>query len=317
MVNEPAPAGGTELAEWATRKRVRARSANTLRAYAGHWRAFESWCGITGRVALPAEPATLVAHLHHLELLGVLSVSSVQLRLAAIAHAHRTAGHASPLADPRALEVWTGYQREHAAPPRRAWALDAANVQAMLETCPADPGGDRDAALLLVGFVGGFRRSELVALDVEHIEWRERGAVVVVPTSKTNALGRREVKALPYLSPGSCPARHLRRWLEVARITEGAVFRAVGRNGWSVSPERLDGGSVSRIVKRLAHAAGLDAEHYSGHSLRSGFLTTASRGRATTASMMRQTGHQNVETALGYIRERDPFDDCAAYALGL
>lgn len=316
-MNAIAPAGAAELAEWAGRKRARASSPNTRRAYEAHWRAFDAWCLSQGLIALPATGEVLVAYLRELEQHTALAASSVSVRLAAIQHAHRLARQPSPMADPRAVEVWEGYQREHARAPSQAWALEAGDVKRMLEQCPADLGGDRDAALLLVGFVGGFRRSELAALDVEDIQWHERGAIVTLRRSKTNAAGRLEVKAIPYLSPATCPARHLRAYLEAARIDSGAVFRAVGRDGWSLRSERLSGGSVARVVKKLAAAAGLDATHYSGHSLRSGFLTTANRGRASTASMMRQTGHRRIETALEYIRNRDPFDDCAAYALGL
>lgn len=319
MSTPPAQRGSLdpELSTWAGRKRARARAENTQRAYAHHWQQFENWCFQNRIKPLPATVETMVRYLKELEQADTLAVSSISVRLAAIKHVHRIAGLVPPTVDGRFEEIWAGFQREHGRPPRQAWALTPDDIKKMLAECPNDLGGDRDAALLLVGFAGGFRRSELVSLDVEHIRWHERGAIVTIQRSKTDAVGKGRVVAIPMLQPATCPARHLAAYLKRAGIRSGAVFRGVDRSGWQLSSDRLTAPHVSEIVKRLAGAIGLDTSHYSGHSLRAGFITSAKKGGADPLIIARSSGHKNLSTLAEYIRTGDPFEECAAYNLGL
>ena len=275
------------------------------------------WCYQSKRTPMPAKPETILAYLKAIEEHGQISVSTVSVKLAAIQHAHHTANLISPLADPRVQEVWAGFRREHAVPSKRCLALTTAQIKKMLEECPPDVGGDRDAALLLVGFCGGLRRSELAALNVEDIRWMDKGAVLTLRRTKTDQEGRGRVVAIPYLTPASCPARHLKAYLKRAEFTSGAVFRPVTRSGKTWKSDRLHPDSICRIVKRYATYAGLDGANYSGHSLRAGFVTSARANGADVVEIAQSTGHQDMSTLRAYIRHQDPFQECAAFKLGL
>jgi integrase len=189
----------------------------------------------------------------------------------------------------------------------------------MVAVCDPDTMiGVRNRALLLVGFAGGFRRSELVAVDVHHLEAVEAGIRLYVPSSKTDQAGRGDTKALPYGSdPSTCPVTAVRTWLERSGIVEGPVFRRVRRGG-AVGPERLSDRSVARLVDALAAEAGLPPGRWSGHSLRSGFVTVAAARGASERSIARQTGHAPGSAVLRtYVRHSSVFTDNAATHLGL
>jgi integrase len=184
----------------------------------------------------------------------------------------------------------------------------------MLEGLPEGPHGARDRSLLLVGFAGALRRAELVGLDVEDLAWTEDGLVVTLRRSKTDQEGEGRRVAIPLGStPETCAARSLRRWLEVAKVSDGPVFRVVTRHGHVGA--RLTSHSVARIVKRAAKAAGLDPSQLSGHSLRAGLATAAAKAGKSERSIMAQTGHRSVAMVRRYIREADLFVDNAANGL--
>jgi integrase len=188
----------------------------------------------------------------------------------------------------------------------------------MLEKMPNTRVGLRDRALLLVGFAGGFRRSELVALDVEDLEFSSAGLVVVMRKSKTDQEGRSRRIGIPYGSTEkTCPVRSLQAWLESARISEGAVFRSLDKFQ-RVQPRRLSDKAVARVIKRRAKAIGLDPDRYAGHSLRAGLATSAPAGGASERAIMNQTGHRSTDMVRRYIREANLFaPDNAASLAGL
>jgi len=208
-----------------------------------------------------------------------------------------------------------GLRRELDRPARQKAPITEAELKAMLATLPATLVGVRDRALLLVGFVGAFRRSELVALDVESVANDPAGATISLDRSITHQESTGFAKALPFgATPETCPVRALRAWLEAASITEGPLFRSVDRHG-NVKADRTDGLTVARVVKRAALAAGLDAERSSGHSLRLGFATTAARRGCSERSIANQTGHRSMLVLRGYIRRANVFEDNAAMNL--
>ena len=197
-----------------------------------------------------------------------------------------------------------------AIPPRlHVYARECRTSVRTSRRLPDTPIGARDRALLLVGFAGGFRRSELVGIDVEHVEPMPNGIAVLLPKSKTDQRGRsRSVGILYGEDPATCPVTALETWLTAASNTAGPVFRAVDRHG-NVASERLSAGSVACIVKRAAQQAGLNPEVLAGHSLRSGHATTAASRGANDRAIMRQTGHRTRRTLDRYIQDGQLLDD--------
>jgi len=181
----------------------------------------------------------------------------------------------------------------------------ATDLRRALSRLPTGLLGRRDAALLLVGWAGAFRRSELVGLAVSDLVFGPQGLVVTLRRSKTDQEGAGRVVAIPHsVDPAACPVRVLRSWLDAASIISGPVFRAVSRHG-AIRAAGLTGRAVASVVKRTAAAAGLDAAKYSGHSLRAGFATAAAVAGKTERSIMRQTGHVSVAMLHRYIRDAE------------
>ena len=186
-----------------------------------------------------------------------------------------------------------------------------------MDALPENLAGTRDRALLLVGFAGGFRRSELAALDVEDVVPTDDGLVVNLRRSKTDPEGRGRDVGIPYgSSPATCPVRALTAWTTAAGISDGALFRRVNRHG-RVGVTRLHSDSVGIIVKRASQAAGLDPARYAGHSLRAGLATQAYLNGAGELAIMRQTGHRSLEMVRRYIRDGSLFRENPAAKLGL
>jgi len=176
----------------------------------------------------------------------------------------------------------------------------------------------RDCALLLIGFSGAFRRSELISLNIEDVRFTREGIRVVLRKSKTDQEGAGMEKGIAYGSnPDTCPVRILQDWIEAAKIREGALFRQINKYG-QVSQKRLASShSVARIVKEYVRKIGLPVAEYSGHSLRAGFATEASANGASLDDIMRQTGHRSVEMVREYIRKQNLFKNNASTKLGL
>ena len=207
---------------------------------------------------------------------------------------------------------------------RRAWKRPvtqkapavADEIKRMVDAVePQTFAGLRDRALLLLGFAGAFRRSELVALDVEHLTARPEGLSVVIASSKTDQEGRGQVVAIPAVPDSPyCPVRAVSDWLVAADIGSGAVFRSI-RRGDHVAADRLGDRSVALVIKRLATKVGLDASRYAGHSLRSGFLTSAAQNRASIFKMADQSRHKSLDVLRDYVRNEDRFENNAADGL--
>src|SRR5207245_2323082 len=191
------------------------------------------------------------------------------------------------------------------------------DIRAMVDSTDAGMIGSRDRALILLGFAGAFRRSELVSLDVEDCAFGKDGLTVTLRRSKTDQQGAGRKIGIPYGSnPETCPVRTVQSWLEQTAITSGPVFRSINRHG-QVQSGRLSCIDVARIVKKLAHRAGLDAEKYAGHSLRAGHATSAAIAGASERSIMNQTGHKSVQMVRRYIRDGSLFRENSAGKLGL
>ena len=292
-----------------------ARATNTTRAYRADWRSFSRWCTDRCIVALPAAPATLALYLT--DQADRLRVSTLQRHLSGIVHAHRQAGHGSPFDDARVREVWRGIRRAKGTAQVGKAAVLTADLRAMLATLPDTLAGRRDRALLLVGFAGAFRRSELVALDVQDLQSTAEGLIVAICRSKTDQEGEGQTVGIPRgRRIETCPVEAFTTWLVAAGIETGPIFRPIDRHG-RILARRLSDRGVARIVQRGALAAGLDPTRYAGHSLRAGLATSAAMAGAEERAIMAQTRHKSVVVARRYIRDGSLFRGNAAATAGL
>lgn len=248
------------------------------------------------------------------ECAGTCAVATIQRRLAAIAKAHVALGADDPTKAEIVKATMRGIRRSLGTAQREAKPILREDLFSMLERMGADPKAIRDRALLLLGFAGAFRRSELVDLDVADIEHVRQGLVVLLRRSKTDQEGRGRKIGIPHGRTRWCPVRHLTDWLDHAGIEVGPIFRPVDRHG-HIADQRLSGEAVSIIVKDRAEAAGFDPAAYSGHSLRSGLATSAVIAGVSTLSIRRTTGHASDAMLARYVRIGDIFTDNAAAAV--
>ncbi|WP_441258993.1 site-specific integrase [Bradyrhizobium sp. 521_C7_N1_3] len=286
----------------------------TRKAYGTDFRLFRAWCDEKQARALPASPETVAAYLVR----GVeegAKASTLGRRLAAIRYAHKLASLPTPTDSEAVKATLRGIRRAIGAAKVKKAPAVTTRIKAMVATCPAAITGKRDRALLLLGFGGAFRRSELVALNVEHIEETPEGLLVLIAKSKTDQEAEGATIAVARGSSSeTCPVVAVREWLDAAGIEAGPVFRPINKAG-AVSAERLTDRSVANIVKAYAGRAGLDESLFSGHSLRRGFLTSAAAAGKSIFRMKDVSRHKSVETLSGYIQEAELFKDHAGHGL--
>lgn len=292
-----------------------AKAASTRRAYEGDWRDFIEWARWREVDALPAAAASVAMYLTDLAEAGKRP-ATIERKRAAIAFMHKLYGHESPTHGALVAEVVAGIRRTMGAAQQGKTAAITADVRAMVMSQSGDLRGVRDTALLLMGFAGAFRRSELVALDIEDIEICAEGLRVNVRRGKTDQEGQGRAIGIPRgIHPETCPQRAYQAWLHAAGISTGALFRGISCHGKLLA--RLSDKGVARAIKRAAEAAGLDPQLYSGHSLRAGLATSAAAAGALDRDIMQQTGHKRVETLYRYIRKTNVFHNNAAQQAGL
>jgi site-specific recombinase XerD len=244
-------------------------SAHTTRAYAQQWAAFMAYCDAAGVASMPARPVTVADYLAALADKGC-ATSTVQVVRSAIGYMHKSQGLTSPTAAPVVQATMIGIKTTLGMMQRKVDALGLHGLRLVVAELDGSAGDLRDRALLLLGFGGAFRRSELVALTVADLAPTAGGLDVAIRRSKTDQTGAGRVVAVPYGSAADvCAVRAVQAWIAAAGIAGGAIFRSVDRHG-NVAAAGLTGGAVARIVKARCAAAGLDADRYSGHSLRAG-----------------------------------------------
>ncbi|HWW64107.1 MAG TPA: site-specific integrase [Sphingomonadaceae bacterium] len=282
-------------------------SAGTQRAYAADLKHFRA----SGR-DIPCPPHALAEYLA--ELVTTHAVATIQRRLAAIAKAHRALGHDDPCRAEIVQATMSGIRRTKGMAQREAQALQRDSLFAVLERMGERPIDIRDRALLLIGFAGAFRRSELVGFDYRDVEQVGRGIVLHLRRSKTDQTGQGRKIAIPHGRTRWCPVRHLADWIAHAEIEEGPLFRSIDRHG-HIAQDRLSGDAVATIVKRRVEAAGFDPTTFSGHSLRAGLATSAAMAGASSWKIRQQTGHRSDAMLARYIRDGDMFTDNAAGAV--
>jgi site-specific recombinase XerD len=284
------------------------KSQATRRAYAGDWRDFTAWCEVMLQPPLPASPATVAAYLASLADRR-LKASTIARRLAAIGYAHKLKGLDSPASAEPVRAVHRGIRRTIGIAVKRKAPASAPRLTTMLALIPNSLTGLRDRALLLIGFAAALRRSELVKLKVNDLEFLPEGVLLHIGASKTDQEGAGCAVAIPR---GTIlkPVEALETWLKAAQISEGPIFRAVDRHG-HVKPTGLCDKSVADIVKQYARLGNFDAALFGGHSLRAGFITSALAEGADIFKVMDVSRQKRVETLRIYDRRDKAFKDHA------
>jgi site-specific recombinase XerD len=287
------------------------KAESTRRCYASDWRDFSTWCAAKGATPLPAHVGIVAAYLSHLASSG-RKTATIGRRAAAIGHRHKLAGYEPPTGQEAVKAVMRGIRRTIGAAADRKSPATADILTTMLTLCPPTLIGARDRALLALGFAGAFRRSELVALQIADLTEVPDGLRVRISRSKTDQDGEGQEIAIPR-GYRLRPVEAVQTWLAAAAIDTGPVFRPVLKGG-RLQPETLSAFSVALIVKRYAERAGLDPAVYSGHSLRSGFLTSAAESGASIFKMVEVSRHRSIDVLRGYVRRADLFREHAGAA---
>lgn len=302
------PANLVEVAEAAKGYIEESTSTATRKAYRSDYKIFSAWCEKEGCQSLPASPEVVTLFLTVQASAGV-SASTLNRRLAAIKFRHEGAGFESPTKAKLVVQTLKGIRRAVGSAKSQKTPATSARVLAMVEQCPDTVAGLRDKAILLLGFAGAFRRSELAALTVADIETVQEGLRVTIRKSKTDQEGIGHTIAI-YNGGRMQVVKALNDWLAVANISDGFIFRPVSTSG-SIRSTQLTDKSIAEIVKKYARLAGLDPAEFSGHSLRAGFLTSAAEAGANIFKMMEVSRHKSVDTVKGYVRMAELFKDHA------
>ncbi len=331
-----------DLAKDAKEFAALARSSNTNKAYTSDWQDFSYWCKSKGLNSLPAAPQTVSMYLisrargewlnHKNKIQKPLKVACLRRRLTAINQAHQLAHYSFDMRHPQIQEVWKGIRNKIGTAQTCKDPILLEDLQKMINAIVRNEKinnsllGLRDRAILLIGFVGAFRRSELVSLTMNDIKFIKEGLIVTLRKSKTDQDGQGRKIAIPYGSNIlTCPVRTLQEWLEVSRIGEGPLFRYINRHG-QLAEKALSAHAIAKIIKRndyiknnieQAKANNTTPLDYSGHSLRAGFATTAAMAGVPERIIMKQTGHKRSETIRRYIRMGNIWTENAATKIGL
>lgn len=297
---------------------------NTARAYESDWKHFSAWCQRHGREARPARVETIGLYLG--DVAPGYSLATIERRLATISTMHKERGYESPatVSEGPLRRVWRGIVREKTRQQDKAEPLMAEDLRLTVQHLPTGGSGEltitslRDRAILLVGWAGALRRSEIVGLTVGDLDFVPgEGVNVFIERSKGDQEGEGLLKGIPYGSHAdTCPVSALRMWLGAAEIDSGPVFRRFYRGG-SVGSSALTAQYVSIILKEHAGRAGLPTESLSAHSLRSGFITQAIRAGKAERRVKEHSGHKSWETFNGYVKKAATFNENPAENIGI
>lgn len=299
------------------RKNLNAAEAEaTTRAHAADWSDFVWWCEKHGRPPLPANPHTVAAYISGLAEENY-AISTISRRLASISVIHRRKRFDSPTGTEAVRTVFRGIRNRIGSAKEKKLAIRVSHIRQVPSVLPDGIKGVRDLALILLGYCGAFRRSELVALDVSDLEFVPQGVRVTLRRSKTDQAGVGRVLDVSYACHENlCPVHSLKKWLATAEIEDGPVFRGVNRHG-QISDRRLNDRAVSEVIKEIAEKIGLDPKKVGGHSLRAGFVTDGLAAGLPTPVIRRFSGHKTEAMLAEYYREACLFDVNVTSALGL
>ena len=289
------------------------KANNTLRAYKSDFKDFGAFCSRHGLNSLPTEPKIVSLYLTHLSKNS--KFSTLRRRLVSISMVHKLKGHYLDTKHPIIVENLMGIRRVKGSIQKGKKPILINHLKLIINSINEQNSNDikklRDKALILIGFGGGFRRTELTSIDYEDLEFVPEGLKITVRKSKTDQFGEGMIKGLPYFNDKNyCPVINLREWLEISNIKSGPVFRRFSK-GSVLTDKRLTDQSVVLLIKEYLRIAGIENKNFSGHSLRSGFATVAADSGADERSIMAMTGHKTTQMVRRYIREANLFKNNA------
>jgi integrase len=297
-----------ELAQHIKKNLYGSLAPSTRIVYRNDFYIFTLWCEKMGLSRCPATPETVAGFITAQDLSGIKPATLIR-RLAAIKKAHEAYKHPNPTNDPLVKSVLKGIKRNRGSSQDKKAAATAERLEQMVSFCIPTTLGVRDKAILLLGFAGAFRRSELVSIQMKDIERTPEGIKITIPKSKGDQEGKGQTIAI-LNGTRFRVVDHLYFWLKQAKITEGFIFRSVRKNG-KVQDKPLRPREVARIVKKYAGLAGFTKETFAGHSLRAGFITSGANAGADLIKLMEVSRHKKPETVLGYVRESKLFENHA------
>ena len=290
------------------------KANNTIRAYKSDFNDFGLFCAKNGFKSLPTEPKVVSLYLTYLSTKEV-KMSTLKRRLVSIGVIHKLKGHYLDTKHPLIIENLMGIKRRKGSSQKGKKPLLINNLKALIKAINKLDINPiikfRDRTIVLIGFSGGFRRNEIVSLNYDDIEFVSEGLKITLRRSKTDQYGEGSLKGLPYFdNPVYCPVISLQNWLKISEINSGPLFRRFSK-GSKLTEKRLTDQTVALIIKKYLNLAGLDSKNYSGHSLRSGFATSAAESGAEERSIMAMTGHKSTEMVRRYIKEANIFKNNA------
>ena len=294
------------------------KAANTVRAYKSDFKDFDLFCVKNGFKTLPSEPNIVSLYLTHLSTKDI-KLSTIKRRLVSIGVIHKIKGHYLDTKHPIIIENFMGIKRRKGTFQKGKKPILISDLKKLIDVINQAKIKDikklRDKSIILIGFSGGFRRNEIVSLNVEDLEFVFEGLKITVRKSKTDQFGEGLIKGLPYFENKLyCPVTCIQRWINVTKISKGPLFRRFSK-GSILSPNRLTDQTVALIIKQYLNIAGINSANYSGHSLRSGFATSAAEAGAEERSIMAMTGHKSAEMVRRYIKEANLFKNNALYKI--
>ena len=290
------------------------KSVNTVRAYKSDFNDFGLFCVQSGFKALPTEPKIVSLYLTYLSTKNV-KFSTIKRRLVSIGVIHRMKGQYLDTKHPIVVENLMGIKRRKGTIQKGKKPILINNLKKLIDVIDEEKIEDinklRDKSILLIGFAGGFRRNEIVSLDKEDLEFVFEGLKITVKRSKTDQFGEGLTKGIPYFENiAYCPVTILQKWINISKITKGPLFRKISK-GSRLLENRLTDQTVALIIKKYLNKSGIDSSNYSGHSLRSGFATSAAESGAEERSIMAMTGHKTTQMVRRYIKEANLFKNNA------
>ena len=290
------------------------KANNTIRAYKSDFNDFGLFCAQNGFKSLPSEPKIVSLYLTYLSTKEI-KMSTLKRRLVSIGVIHKLKGHYLDTKHPSIIENIMGIKRRKGSYQKGKKPLLINNLKLLINVIDKDNNEEimsaRDRSIILIGFSGGFRRNEIVSLDFDDLDFVSEGLKINLKRSKTDQFGEGSAKGLPYFdNTRYCPVLSLKKWIEISNIKSGPLFRRFSK-GSKLTDNRLTDQTVALIIKKYLKLAGIESKNYSGHSLRSGFATSAAESGADERSIMAMTGHKSTEMVRRYIKEANLFKNNA------
>jgi site-specific recombinase XerD len=290
------------------------KANNTIRAYKSDFNDFGLFCAQNGFKSLPSDPKIVSLYLTYLSTKD-LKMSTLKRRLVSIGVIHKLKGHYLDTKHPSIIENILGIKRRKGSSQKSKKPLLISDLKKIINVIDQQNKEEvrkfRDRSIILIGFSGGFRRNEIVSLDYDDLDFVQEGLKINLRRSKTDQFGEGFTKALPYFDNSQfCPVVSLKKWIEISKITSGPLFRRFSK-GSKMTIYRLTDQTVALIIKEYLKLAGIDSKNYSGHSLRSGFATSAAESGVEERSIMAMTGHKSTEMVRRYIKEANLFKNNA------